>query len=146
VAALDTGGRRAGARVELSAFICGDARVTHDGRMDVLGVLNELYAPAFPARQDRVVLVALLVWDAGESGALDFRVDLEDDAGASIYTVTGSTDVAARDAPSPPPKTRLVLPLHNVVFPAAGRYRFVLRVASTRVLGPSLFVCEQAQQ
>lgn len=132
--------------MELSAFICRDAHVAHDGRLDVLGVFNELYAPAFPARQDRLVLVALLVWDAGERGAIEFRIDLEDEAGASIYTVTGSTDVTAREPGAPPPKTRLVLPLHNVVFPAAGRYHFMLRVASACTHGPSLYVCEQPQQ
>ena len=49
--------------MELSAFICDDARVTHDGRLDLAGVFNELYAPAFPARQTRLVLVAHVAED-----------------------------------------------------------------------------------
>ena len=130
--------------MELSAFICSDARIAHDGRLELSGVFNELYAPAFPARQDRLVLVALLVWDASEHGRVQFRLDLAGPDGTSVYTVDGHTDVVLRATGDAPPKTQLVLPLHNVMFPSAGRYRFLLQVADQRVLGPSLYVCEQA--
>ena len=130
--------------MELSSFICSDARIAHDGRLDLSGVFNELYAPAFPARQDRLVLVALLVWDASEQGRVTFRVDLSGPDGTSVYTVDGHTEVMLRTAGEAPPKTQLVLPLHNVTFPCAGRYRFQLQVADQHVLGPSLYVCEEA--
>jgi hypothetical protein len=130
--------------MEVSAFICSDARIAHDGRLELSGVFNELYAPAFPARQDRLVLVALLVWDASEQGRVQFRVDLAGPDGTSVYTVDGHTDVVPRTTEEAPPKTQLVLPLHNVMFPSAGRYRFQLQIDGLRVLGPSLFVCEQA--
>ena len=130
--------------MELNAFICNEARVAHDGRLELSGVFNELYAPAFPAQQDRLVLVALLVWDAGERGPLTFRVELEDADGASVFTVDGRTEVADRAAPGPPPKTQLVLPLHNVTFPSAGRYRFVFHVLGKRVPGPALYVLKNA--
>ena len=132
--------------MELSARICGDARIAHDGRLELQGVFNELYTPAFPARQSRLVLVAMLVWDAGERGHLDFRIDLESSEGASVFTVHGHTDVTDRAQPSPPPKTQPVLPLHNVMFPSSGRYRFVFNVLGQRVLRPSLYVQQEAQQ
>jgi hypothetical protein len=138
------GGHGAGRAMELSAFICSDARIAHDGRLELSGVFNELYAPAFPARQDRLVLVALLVWDASEHGRVHFRVDLAGPDEKSVYTVDGHTEVALRSPGDAPPKTQLVLPLHNVMFPSAGRYRFVLQIGAVRVLGPSLFVCEEA--
>ena len=130
--------------MELNAFICSDARFAHDGRLELSGVFNELYAPAFPARQDRLVVVALLVWDAGERGHLTFRVELEGIDGASVFTVDGHTDVADRAGPEPPPKTQLVLPLHNVMFPSAGCYRFVFHVLGKRVPGPALYVLKDA--
>jgi hypothetical protein len=129
--------------MELSAFICRDARIAHDGRLDLSGVFNELYAPAFPARQDRLVFVALLVWDESEQGRVQFRVDLTGPDGTSVFTVDGHTDVMPRTTREAPPKTQLVLPLHNVTFPRAGRYRFQLQLADQRVLGPSLYVCEE---
>jgi hypothetical protein len=128
--------------MELSAFICDDARIAHDGRLELSGVFNELYAPDFPARQERLVLVAVLVWDAHEKGRVEFRVDLEGPGGTNVYTVEGHTEVTPRAAGAPP-KTQLVLPLHNVMFPSAGRYRFVFQVADQRAFGPSLFVCTQ---
>lgn len=130
--------------MELNAFICDDARVAHDGRLELSGVMNELYAPAFPARQERLVLVALLVWDAGERGSLLFRVTLESADGASIFTIEGRTEVADRERPDAPPKTQLVLPLHNVTFPCAGTYRFMFDVLGKRVFGPALYVLEHA--
>jgi hypothetical protein len=62
-----------------------------------------------------------------------------------VFTIEGRTDVADRGAGGPPPKTQLVLPLHNVTFPRAGRYRFVLRVGAAIAHGPSLYVCNEAQ-
>jgi Family of unknown function (DUF6941) len=135
-----------GDTVELSAFICTDARLTHDGGLDLLGVFNELFAPAFPARHGRLVLAALLVWDAEEHGRVDFRVDLEDSAGTSVFTVDGHTEVMERAPPAPPPKTQLVLPLHDVLFPSAGRYRFKFVIAGQHVHGPSLFVLQRMLQ
>jgi hypothetical protein len=129
--------------MELSALICGDARMSHDGRLELSGVFNELFAPAFPATQARIVLVAMLVWDAGEQGRLQFTVDLVGPSKKSVFTIEGHTEVPERPSGAPPPKTQLVLPLHNVMFPVAGRYRFTFQVASHRTLGPSLFVCEQ---
>ena len=130
--------------MELNAFICADARVAHDGRLELSGVMNELYAAAFPARQARLVFVALVVWDAQERGSLAFRVDLEGADGASIFTVDGHTEVADRERPDAPPKTQLVLPLHNVTFPCAGMYRFMFDVLGKRVSGPALYVLEHA--
>jgi Family of unknown function (DUF6941) len=132
--------------MELNALICGDARVSHDGRIELTGVFNELFAAAFPATQARIVLVAMLVWDAGEKGSLQFTVDLVGPSKKSVFTIEGHTEVPELAAGAPPPKTQLVLPLHNVMFPVAGRYRFSFQVAARRVDGPSLYLCEEAQQ
>ena len=132
--------------MELNALICGDARLSHDGKLELSGVFNELYAPAFPATQAHIVLVAMLVWDAGEQGKLLFTIDLVGPSKKSVFTVEGSTDVPERAAGAPPPKTQLVLPLHNIMFPVAGRYRFAFQIGATRTIGPSLFLCEQVQR
>jgi len=132
--------------MELNALICGDARMSHDGRLELTGVFNELFAPAFPATQARIVLVAMLVWDAGEQGRLQFTVDLVGPSKKSVFTIEGNTEVPERKQGVPPPKTQLVLPLHNIMFPVAGRYRFAFQVGATRMVGPSLYLCEQVQQ
>lgn len=113
-----------------------------DGKMDVEGIFNDLAAPGFPATQDRMVLVTTIEWDRGDSGRNKFRVDLVAPDGRPSLTVDGHTDVAPRPPDRPPPRTRLILPLENVVFPRAGRYSFEIRVKGKRLRGPSLFVME----
>lgn len=124
------------------ALVCDDARMRPDGKMDVVGVFNDLAAPGFPAKQERMVLVTTIEWDRGESGRNKFRVDLLAPDGRPSLTVDGHTDVEARSPDRPPPRTRLILPLEGVVFPQPGRYTFEIRVGGKKLKGPSLFLME----
>lgn len=124
------------------ALVCDDARMRPDGKMDVEGVFNDLAAPGFPARQDRMVLVTTIEWDRGDEGRIAFRVDLLGPDGKPSITVDGHTDVDPRPADRPPPRTRLILPLEGVVFPRPGRYAFEIRIRGRKLRGPSLFVME----
>src|SRR4051812_40734337 len=102
------------------SLVCEEVRERADGRMDILGVFNELGAPDFPAAQDRMTVIFLLEWEAQEAGEQPLRADLLDEAGEKILTIQGHTDVEVRDETHAPPQTRLVLPLEEVVFPHAG--------------------------
>jgi hypothetical protein len=127
------------------ALVCDDARVRPDGKMDVEGVFNELMAPGFPAKQERMVLVTTIEWSPGDEGRNKFRLDLVGPDGRPSLTVDGHTDVDARDPGRPPPRTRLILPLEEVVFPQPGRYTFQIRVKGRKLRGPSLFLMEAAE-
>lgn len=122
------------------ALACDDARVRPDGKLDVSGIFNELSAPGFPAAQERMTVVFVLQWDRHESGRIPLRADLIDEGGRTLLTIQGHTDVDARTEDRAPAQTRLVLPLEEVVFPAAGTYRFELRAGETRHHAFSLFV------
>lgn len=128
-------------RLEL-ALVCDQAGENPEGKLDVRGVFNDLYAPGFPAQQDRMVLVLVVEWDRSDQGRYRFRVDLEDPDGKPALTVEGHTDVDRRPADRPPARTRLVMPLEDVVFPAPGRYRFRMRVKGQELEGPSLYLVE----
>lgn len=117
-----------------------------DGKMDVEGVFNDLMAPGFPAKQERMVLVTTIEWDRDDSGRNKFRVDLMGPDGKPSITVDGHTDVEPRPADRPPPRTRLILPLEGVVFPRPGRYTFEIRIKGRRLRGPSLFVMEGSSE
>jgi hypothetical protein len=108
------------------AAVCEAARERPDGRLDLVGLFNELSAPGFPAQQDRMTVVFLVEWAADEAGRQPLRADMIDETGRKLLTIQGHTDVAARGADHAPAQTRLIMPLENVVFPAAGRYRFEL--------------------
>lgn len=117
----------------IHTLACEDARARPDGRLDIRGAFNELRAPGFPAAQDRMTVVFVMEWDAGERGSHEFTADLVDDDGKKVLTIEGATDVEPH-AGSPaqghaPPQTRLIMTLERVVFPHAGRYRFLLRIA-----------------
>jgi hypothetical protein len=122
------------------AFVCDEATMSPDGKMDVRGVFNDLAAPGFPAKQERMVLVTAIEWEPGDEGRNIFRVDLVGPDGRPSLTVDGHTEVERRPAGRPPPRTRLILPLENVVFPVPGRYRFEIRVKGKKLRGPSLYL------
>jgi len=126
------------------ALVCEDAEMRSDGKMDVVGVFNDLAAPGFPARQDRMVLVTTIEWQPGDEGRNAFRVDLIAPDGRKSLTVDGHTDVQRHEAGLPPPRTRLILPLEGVVFPGPGRYAFEIRIKGKKLRGPSLFLMETA--
>ena len=124
------------------ALVCDDARDTPDGKLDVHGVFHDLFAPGFPARQDRMVLVVAVEWDRSDDGRFRFRVDLVDADDRPSLTVEGETDVDRRGPDRPPARTRLIMPLENVVFPQPGAYRFLVRVKGRVFDGPTLHLLE----
>ncbi|HEX2095618.1 MAG TPA: hypothetical protein VHG28_24690 [Longimicrobiaceae bacterium] len=110
----------------LYALLCEDAHMRPDGRADLLGVFHHLFAPGFPARQDRMTLVLVLEWTAEEVGRVNFKIDLLDPSSTPVGTISGHTEVGTPGSLQPPQQTRLVMSLDNVVFPAAGAYEFEL--------------------
>lgn len=128
------------------ALVCEDARMRPDGKMDVEGIFNDLSATGFPARQDRMVLVLMLEWEAGDRGRIPFRVDLVGPDERPSVTVEGHTDVDIRGPGRPPARTRLILPLEGIVFPRPGRYTFLVRVKGRKLRGPSIFLMEAEEE
>ncbi len=106
------------------AVICEAARERPDGRLDIIGVFDELLAPAFPAVQERMTVVFVMEWSNDEAGDQPFRADLVHESGRKILGLEGHTVVAPRA--SGRAMTKLVQPLDKVVFPAPGDYHFEL--------------------
>jgi uncharacterized protein DUF6941 len=117
----------------LYALLCEDARERHDGRLDVHGVFHQLYAPGFPAQQERMVLAMAVEWEPHERGRIDFSIDLMDPGQSPALSITGHTDVSEREPLMGPPQTRIIMPLDGVVFPAEGTYLFELKVGEERL-------------
>jgi hypothetical protein len=131
----------------LLSLACEDARTRPDGRLDFIGVFDELQAPGFPAAQDRMTVVFVMEWAPDEQGRKEFRADLLDGDDRKVLTIEGHTDVGADSAStevSGRPKTQLVMPLERVVFPHEGEYRFVLQVGDVAMDAFSLFVSGQS--
>ena len=122
------------------AVTCEDAHARPDGRLDLVGVFDELSAPGFPARQDRMTVVFVMEWPPEQEGRQEFRADLVDDTGTRVLTIEGHTDVTAEGLRRP--RTQLIMPLEQVIFPHAGTYRFRLTVGSETTSALSLLLTE----
>jgi hypothetical protein len=133
-------GRGEGLVELILALVCDRAVTTKDGKLDVHGAFNDLFAPGFPARQERMVLVLGLEWDRSDEGRFTFKVDLVDPTGRPILTLDGNTDVDRRRPEQPPARTRLIMPLNDVVFLGPGAYRFTVRVKGQELKGPALHI------
>lgn len=126
----------------LYAMLCEDAQARADGRMDIHGVFTQLYAPGFPAKQDRMVLVATIEWEPTERGQMAFAIDLLDPDRSPVGTINGSSEVNDGPPLSGPPQTRLVMPLDGVIFPQEGTYEFELKVGEARQVVSRLHLIE----
>ena len=126
----------------LTFAVCDQAATTPEGKLDVHGVFHDLYAPGFPARQDRMTLVVCIEWDPDDEGRHRFRVDVRGPDGRPTLTVEGESEVTPRPVDRPPPRTQLVMPLEDVVFPVPGRYDFDIRVKGQVMPGPVLYLVE----
>ena len=124
--------------MEAVFLFCTDATARPDGKLDIHGVFNELYAPDFPARQDQIILVGIVEWQRDKEGRIPFAVDLLDAGGLSIFSIEGHTDVDARPPSRVPAKSHFILPLKNVMFPETGHYRVRIRIDDSELNGPSM--------
>ncbi len=127
----------------LASALCDQAVASPAGKLDIQGAFHDLYAPGFPAQQERMVLVLVLEWDRSDAGRYTFRVDVTGPQGRRVLTVEGQSEVTPRPADRPPPRTRLIMPLENVVFPESGRYEFRIVAKGHKLRGPVLYVVEQ---
>ena len=124
----------------LASAVCDHAAASPDGKLDVRGIFHDLYAAGFPARQARMMLVLALEWDRADSGRYTFRVDVRGPGGKTTLTLEGHSEVTPRPADRPPPRTRLVMPLEDVVFPEPGRYDFRGTAKGRTLRGPVLYL------
>lgn len=125
--------------------LCEHAEVRPDGRLDVRGVFHDLYAPGFPAKQDRMVLVLVVEWEHSDEGSYQFRASLEDPDGKEMGRVEIDTEVRPTQPALPPPRTKLVTPLQDVIFVRPGPHRFRVRIKGHDMEGPQVILFEQPE-
>jgi len=126
--------------MEAVFLFCADAGAGPDGRLNIHGVFNELFAPDFPARQDRIVLAGVVEWQRDVQGRIPFKMDLADPEGMSIFTIDGHTEVEHQLHSRAPAKTQFILPLTNIMFPVPGRYQMRIDIDGTEIAGPTMYL------
>ena len=126
--------------MEVTLLFCNQASVGPDGKLSLQGVMNELYAPAFPATQERLFLAGIIEWQRADEGKKEFLIHLKDPDGLAIFTIEGHTDVDSRPATRAPAVTLLVLPMEKLVFEAAGEYQVEITIAGQQFNGPKMYL------
>ena len=121
------------------AVVCDEARQRPDGKVDLLGVFDELAAPGFPAVQEKLTVVFIVEWEADEIGRQPLRADLVHDDDTKVLTIQGHAEVGGHGARL---LSRLVMPIENVIFPHAGAYHFELVAGGHSVRACSLHLVE----
>ena len=127
------------------AVVCDEARQVEHGKLDISGIFSDLSAPGFPAKHN-MVLVMVIQWGHKDAGGYDFQVDLVGPGERPSMTVQGQTEVDHREPPRPPPRTQIILPLKEVIFPKKGVYRFHIQVKGRSLDGPTLYLVESEKQ
>jgi hypothetical protein len=131
----------------LLSMLCDEAQEDPHGYLDARGVRHDLYAPGFPAMQERLVVVLVVEWARTDVGRFHFRLEMRGPGGEQVGPggqptpwLDGHTEVHQPPSDRPPPRTRLVLPLERVVFPEPGLYRFVLTAKGRKMDGPVVYL------
>lgn len=122
-------------------FLVADyANITREGKLNVMGIFNDIYAHNFPARHSSMHLVAKLGAELGEYGQTrDFTVKLLDEDGNQIMDVSGQFQVPKGER-GRKPEVNIILELKDVVFPKPGAYQFVILVDKDHKGELSLYV------
>lgn len=104
------------------------ANITGEGKLNVMGLLNDVSAFNFPARHPSMHLVAKLGAELGEYGQTrTFTVKLVDTDGNHIMDVSGQFDIPKGEG-GRKPEVNIILELKDIIFPKPGRYQFVILI------------------
>jgi hypothetical protein len=110
------------------AFLADAANMTESGKLNVLGVFNQIYSANFPYRHPQMTCVVRLMAQPAEFGKeKDLEITLMDSDGKSLGALRAETTV-----PTPEGGRRayieLILGLNNVPFQHPGDYEFAILV------------------
>lgn len=111
------------------ALLADAATVDASGKLNILGVFDRLGTSAFPTRHPRMSLVLRFSAGVHEMGTHEVEIVLKAPEGQEIVRIGGEMNLAA--GPRQVADGVLVphvLNMDGLVFPAAGRYAFDVRV------------------
>ena len=121
--------------------LCDQVIISADGRPSLIGVLNDVTAPALPVTLPRLAFAARLLFPADEAGQ-SYRVEvvINDPNGKEVGRPGG--DVSLPPPPAGVDSVAVDIPLHFDLFEiaTAGRYTFLLHVDGAPSAGVQLNV------
>ena len=113
----------------LHLLIADYANITGDGKLNVMGIFNEISAPNFPARHAKMHLIAKLDAGPGEydqTRKLTIKL-LNKDATQELVNFSNDIHVA-RGSAGQRVEVNQILELRDIIFPSPGNYQFSVLV------------------
>lgn len=114
--------------------------VSGDGKINLLGVFNTLYAGKFPTTHPHMAYVARLEFEAGDSRQHSIQVRIVDDDGQLVNATPEGTVQLQENPPGEVVVAPLVMGINNARFTHPGTYTFELLVDGQRVMETYLYV------
>jgi len=129
------------------AVLADAANLTPEGKLNILGEFNLIWAASVPLTWSRMFLVLKLESDPGEASEQRIKIRLIDsDAKPVSENLEGQIRFGPRFRPGVPLCAPVILEFRNAVLPRHGTYEFEVAVGSQVVARIPLHVFPAEQQ
>ena len=110
------------------AVLADAANVSREGKLNIFGIFNRLWAVNFPAQHPQMQLVMVFEADSGEAEQKKIvNVQLMDADGKKILAIEGEFTLPKAQA-GHPIRINHILPLPGIPLPGSGDYEFTVLV------------------
>lgn len=123
------------------AVVADAANVSQEGKLNVLGVFDTIWARKFPFRHSAMVFVLRVRADFTEQGHHQMEVRLIDADGGQLFKAEGPLHVPA-GTPGRQVKPHVIMGLSGISFPKPGDYSFEVLVGGQHLRSVPLYVVE----
>lgn len=126
------------------AVVADAANVSQEGKLNILGVFDTIWAREFPFRHAAMVFVLRVRADFTDKGAHELRVRLIDADGGQLFNAEGPMQVPA-GVPGRPVKPHVIMGLAGITFPKPGDFSFEVFLDGQHLKSVPLYVMEAPQ-
>jgi hypothetical protein len=113
------------------ALLADYANVSREGKLNIMGVFDSIYARSFPVTHPHMQLVIRFEAEAAEAGSTrQIEVQLQAQDGELIFRLPASMTIQRGD-PGEVVRADHILAMNNVAFAEPGRYAFRVLVDGT---------------
>ena len=123
------------------AVVADAANVSQEGKLNILGVFDSIWAREFPFRHGAMVFVLRVRADFTEQGVHQMEVRLMDADGSQLFKAEGPLTVPG-GAPGRPIKPHVIMGLAGITFQKPGDYSFEVIVNDQHMKSVPLYVMQ----
>ena len=127
------------------AVACDYANLSQDGKLNILGVFNEINAPVLPFNIPQMYIVVSTAAEPSEQGReFPFELLLWGEDGNEILAIQQSLQFPPAPAPGGRVSNNQIIGLAGIPFPTAGDYSFIIRIGGEQRRAISLRVNDRS--